>query len=75
MKKNEMKAGGKKPPEVRSREQMEDRAFNRMLLWLVAVAAVEVVMLLINSLWSFSFWRASGMRSIGRRGEKTASDC
>ena len=48
MKKNEMKAGGKKPPEVRSREQMEDRAFNRMLLWLVAVAAVEVVMLLIN---------------------------
>lgn len=48
MKKNETKAGKTKPPEVRAREQLEDQAFNRMLLWLAAAAVVEVVMLLIN---------------------------
>ena len=48
MKKNETKAGRNKPPEVRTREQLEDQAFNRMLLWLAAAAVVEVVMLLIN---------------------------
>lgn len=48
MKKNETKAGRNKPPEVRTREQMEDRIFNKMLLWLAAAAVVEVVMVLIN---------------------------
>ena len=48
MKKNETKAGRNKPPEVRTREQLEDQAFNRMLIWLAAAAVVEVVMLLIN---------------------------
>lgn len=48
MKKNETKAGRSKPVEVRTREQMEDRAFNRMLLWLAATIVVEVVMLLVN---------------------------
>ncbi len=48
MKKNETKAGSKKPPEVRAREQLEDQAFNHMLLWLAAAAVVEVIMLLIN---------------------------
>ena len=48
MKKNETKAGRNKPPEVRTREQLEDQAFNRMLLWLAAAAVVEVVMLLVN---------------------------
>ncbi len=48
MKKNEVKTGRNKPPEVRTREQMEDRAFNKMLLWLAAAAVVEVVMALLN---------------------------
>ena len=48
MKKNEIKTGRNKPPEVRTREQIEDRAFNRMLLWLATAAVVEVVMVLIN---------------------------
>ncbi|MGM9578848.1 MAG: hypothetical protein ACI3VS_05625 [Evtepia sp.] len=48
MKKKETKAGRNKPPEVRTREQLEDQAFNRMLLWLAAAAVVEVVMLLVN---------------------------
>ena len=48
MKKNETKTGRTKPVDVRTREQMEDRAFNRMLLWLVATVVVEVVMLLVN---------------------------
>ena len=48
MKKNEIKTGKTKPPEVRTREQLEDRAFNKMLLWLAAAAVVEVVMVLIN---------------------------
>ena len=48
MKKNETKAGRNKPPEVRTREQLEDQAFNRMLLWLAAAAVVEVVMWLMN---------------------------
>lgn len=48
MKKNETKTGRTKPAEVRAREQMEDRAFNRMLLWLAATVVVEVVMLLVN---------------------------
>ena len=46
MKKNEKKIT--KPPEVRAREQLEDIAFNKMLLWICAAALVEVVMLLIN---------------------------
>lgn len=41
MKKNEIKTGRNKPPEVRTREQIEDRAFNRMLLWLATAAVVE----------------------------------
>ena len=48
MKKNETKTGRTKPADVRTREQMEDRAFNRMLLWLAATVVVEVVMLLVN---------------------------
>lgn len=48
MKKNDIKTGSNKPPEVKTREQLEDRAFNRMLLWLAAVAVVEVVMVIIN---------------------------
>ena len=48
MKKNEIKTGRSKPPEVRTREQQEDQAFNKMLLWLAAAAVVEVVMVLIN---------------------------
>ncbi len=48
MKKNETKTGRTKPVDVRTREQMEDRAFNRMLLWLAATVVVEVVMLLVN---------------------------
>lgn len=48
MKKNEIKTGSNKPPEVKTREQLEDRAFNRMLVWLAAVAVVEVVMVIIN---------------------------
>lgn len=48
MKKNDVKTGRTKPPEVRAREQMEDRAFNRMLLWLAATVVAEVVMLLVN---------------------------
>lgn len=48
MKKNEVKTGRTKPPEVRAREQMEDRAFNRMLLWLAATVVAELVMLLVN---------------------------
>ena len=48
MKKNEIKTRRSKPPEVRTREQQEDQAFNKMLLWLAAAAVVEVVMVLIN---------------------------
>ena len=48
MKKNEVKTGRTKPPEVRAREQMEDRAFNRMLLWLAATVVAELIMLLVN---------------------------
>lgn len=48
MKKNETKTGRTKPADVRTREQMEDRAFNRMLLWLAATVVVEVIMLLVN---------------------------
>jgi hypothetical protein len=48
MKKNETKSANSKPVQVRTKEQMEDRAFNKMLLWLAAAAVVEVVMVLFN---------------------------
>ena len=49
MKKNETKGVRTKASEVRSqKEQMEDRAFNRMLLWLAGTVLTEVVLLLVN---------------------------
>ena len=48
MKKHEIKSGRTKPPEVRTREQIENETFNRMLLWVAVAAVVEVVMVLIN---------------------------
>ena len=48
MKKNETKTVRSKPANVRTREQMEDRAFNHMLVWLVATIVAEAVMLLVN---------------------------
>ena len=44
MKKHEIKSGRTKPPEVRTREQIENETFNRMLLWVAVAAVVEVVM-------------------------------
>ena len=48
MKKHDVKPGRTKPPEVRTREQVENETFNRMLLWLAVAAVVEVIMVLIN---------------------------
>ena len=49
MKKNETQKARTKAAEVRSqKEQMEDRAFNRMLLWLAGTVLTEVVLLLVN---------------------------
>ena len=49
MKKNETQKARTKASEVRSqKEQMEDRAFNRMLLWLAGTVLTEVVLLLVN---------------------------
>lgn len=48
MKKNETKGVRTKSSEVRTKEQMEDRAFNRMLLWLAGTVLTEVVLLLVN---------------------------
>ena len=48
MKKHDVKSGRTKPPEVRTREQVENETFNRMLLWLAVAAVVEVIMVLIN---------------------------
>ncbi len=48
MKKNETKKETTKPVDARTKEQLEDRAFNRMLLWLAATVVVEAVMLLVN---------------------------
>ena len=49
MKKNETQKARTKVSEVRSqKEQMEDRAFNRMLLWLAGTVLTEVVLLLVN---------------------------
>lgn len=49
MKKNEIQKARTKASEVRSqKEQMEDRAFNRMLLWLAGTVLTEVVLLLVN---------------------------
>jgi hypothetical protein len=48
MKKNETKTASPKPVQTRTKEQMEDRAFNKMLLWLAAAAVVELVMFLFN---------------------------
>ena len=62
MKKDEIKTGRTKPPEVNTREQLEDRAFNRMLLWLAAVAVVEVVMVLINRFYLHTRVSEIGMK-------------
>lgn len=49
MKKNETKGVRTKAADTRSqKEQMEDRAFNRMLLWLAGTVLTEVVLLLVN---------------------------
>ena len=49
MKKNETKGVKTKAADTRSqKEQMEDRAFNRMLLWLAGTVLTEVVLLLVN---------------------------
>lgn len=49
MKKNETQKVRTKASDVRSqKEQMEDRAFNRMLLWLAGTVLTEVVLLLVN---------------------------
>ena len=62
MKKDEIKTGRTKPPEGKTREQLEDRAFNRMLLWLAAVAVVEVVMVLINRFYLHTRVSEIGMK-------------
>lgn len=48
MKKNEIKPVRAKATEGMTKEQIEDRAFAQMLLWVVTAVVVEVVMLLLN---------------------------
>lgn len=48
MNKKEKRVGGAKAAETLTKQQMEDRIFNKMLFWLVATAVVEVLMVLIN---------------------------
>lgn len=48
MKKNEIKPVRAKATEGMTKEQLEDRAFAQMLLWVATAVVVEVVMLLLN---------------------------
>ena len=48
MKKNEIKPVRAKATEGMTKEQLEDRAFAQMLLWVATAVVVEVIMLLLN---------------------------
>lgn len=48
MKKNEIKSVRAKATEGMTKEQLEDRAFAQMLLWVATAVVVEVIMLLLN---------------------------
>ena len=48
MKKNEAKDGNDQSMDALTKRQMEDRVFNKMMLWLAAAAVAEGVMLVLN---------------------------
>ena len=50
MKKNETKNGNTRNQEL-TKQQAEDRVFNRMLLWLAGAVVVELIMLLFNRVY------------------------
>ena len=48
MKNNSIKAGKSASQELEAKRQMEDRIFNRMLVWLAVAVAVEIFFVLVN---------------------------
>lgn len=48
MKKNDTRPGKNTPLDMQAKRQMEDRIFNKMLVWLAAAAVVEIFFVVVN---------------------------
>ena len=62
MKKNEIKPVRAKATEGMTKEQLEDRAFAQMLLWVATAVVVEVIMLLLNRFYVHARVRELGFK-------------